>query len=107
MLIVSMLRMLGGGTAAVCANAAGQPASAKDNPATEQNHFFMSAHLPGGQKTNCGGRKNRNLRIPQSLGYTKVRGRFSGRSRTHVPTFGPGRACLLMKSQHAQESPYR
>jgi len=22
-------------------------ASAKDNPATEQNHFFMSAHLPG------------------------------------------------------------
>src|ERR1039458_2554388 len=50
MLIVSMLRMLGGGTAAVCANAAGQPASAKDNPATEQNHFFMSAHLPGARR---------------------------------------------------------
>jgi len=50
MLIVSMLRMLGGETgetAGACAYAAREPATARDNPATEQNHFFMSAHLPG------------------------------------------------------------
>src|ERR1035438_5870024 len=46
MLIVSMSRMLGGGTAGVCASAVREPANARDNPATEHNHFFMSAHLP-------------------------------------------------------------
>src|ERR1035441_561733 len=50
MLIVSMSRMLGGGTAGVCASAAREPASARDNPATEQIHFFISAHLLGGAR---------------------------------------------------------
>ena len=47
MLFVSMLRLLGGGTGGVCACAAREPANARDNPATEHNHFFMSAHLQG------------------------------------------------------------
>ena len=38
---------IGGGTAGVCACTARGPASTRDNPATELNQFFMSAHLPG------------------------------------------------------------
>src|ERR1039458_969954 len=54
MLFVSMLRMLGGGTAGVCACTARQPASAKDNPATGRSHFFMSAHLQGARSCVAG-----------------------------------------------------
>src|ERR1035437_10016469 len=99
MLIVSMSRMLGGGTAGVCASAAREPASARDNPATEQIHFFISAHLLGGQKEICGRGKNRNLRIPQSPPYTQVRTRLRGESPLHVPVLGPGSACCLTKRQ--------
>jgi hypothetical protein len=50
MLSVWMCKMLGGRTAGVWACAAREPASARDNPAMEQSHFFMSAHLQGARR---------------------------------------------------------